>query len=277
MDEKVYSQEVVPSNPFPGQPLLTTPTTQSNPSGVFTQTETKNKVFPTKRTAVELLSTALNTRSRKILEEFQLQQSGGLRIGDFQEGISGDLKITPNGITARDRAGLTTFAIDGTDGSAVFRGSVQAADFIIADENGLVSAANFQSDSYRSDSTVTINLTFSNTLVAGSELEFTLVRPSKVLITFFANVSINIIDSFQNYNINVGVSIDGSNPFAVGQDYSRFETEGIGSGVMGSCLSFAKTFLLSSGNHEISMHWSALSDTTVDLNTRGLDYCMLGS
>jgi len=44
--------------------------------------------------------------------------------------VSGDLRISPNGITARDSAGLTTFSIDGTTGNAVFKGTVQAGSFI---------------------------------------------------------------------------------------------------------------------------------------------------
>lgn len=138
MDEKVYSQEVIPSNPFPGQPLLTTPPTQSNPSGVFTQTEAQNKVFPVKRTAVELLSTALNTRSRKILQEFKLEQSGGIQVGNFQEGLSGDIRLTPNGITGRNIAGITTFAVDGDTGDAVFLGNLIAGTVMAGDSNVII-------------------------------------------------------------------------------------------------------------------------------------------
>lgn len=278
MDDKVYVQEIVNETPFPGDSLILPQSpTPNGQSGNYTPSKVTDRLFPIKRTSVELLSQALNTRSKKVLQEFELQDSGGFRIGKFREGISGDVSLTPNGLVARNLAGLTTFVLDGDTGDATFKGTVQAEDFVIADENGLVSASVFQSDSYRDDDVVTINLTFSGTLVAGSELSFTLVRPAKVLITFFANVTIDIIDSLQNYYIKVGASIDNSNPFAVGADYAQFETEGIGTGVMGSCLSFAKTYLLDAGQHTISMKWAALSDTNVHLNSRGLDYCMLGS
>lgn len=132
MDDKVYTPEIIVENPFPGQdmPVVFAPT--ASPAGTYTPTTTKEKSFPKKRTAVELLSTALNTRSRKILEEFELVQSGGIKVGNFEDGISGDLRITPNGITARDVAGIITFAIDGTDGSATFKGTVQANSVIAA-------------------------------------------------------------------------------------------------------------------------------------------------
>src|SRR3990167_3648301 len=137
-EEKVFTQEVIQDNPFPGEPEVIAPTAQSNPIGTFTPPTAKEKIFPKKRTAVELLSTALNTRSRKILEEFELQQSGGLKIGDFKEGISGDVRITPNGLTARNIAGLTTFAIDGDTGDAVFLGTLRAGTLIGGDGTVLI-------------------------------------------------------------------------------------------------------------------------------------------
>ena|SRR3990167_7093182 len=128
-DEKVYTPEVVEENPFPGgvDPIFLG---QSSPKDTFAPTVSKDTKIRTKRTAVELLSTSLNTRSRKVLQEFELQQSGGFQIGNYQEGLSGDLRITPNGLTARDQAGTTTFAIDGTDGSAVFKGEVKSGSLV---------------------------------------------------------------------------------------------------------------------------------------------------
>lgn len=130
-DEKVYEPEIVPDNPFPSEVI--SPVLSQNKSlgeGNYAPAIAKEKTFPKKRTAVELLSNALNTRSKKILQEFALTQFGGLKIGDFKEGLSGDIRITPNGITARDIAGLTTFSIDGSDGSAAFRGQIQSGSLI---------------------------------------------------------------------------------------------------------------------------------------------------
>ena len=133
MDDKVkvYEPEVIQENPFPneeGTPLILN---QGNPAGnTFTQAVSKEKTFPKKRIAVELLSQALNTRSKRVLQEFTLAASGGFQIGNFEEGVTGDLRITPNGLTARDKAGITTFAIDGTDGSAIFKGTIQSGSII---------------------------------------------------------------------------------------------------------------------------------------------------
>lgn len=125
MDEKVYTPEVIEENPLPGgiEPFVL-PT--SSPKDTYAPTTSKETTVNRKRTAVELLSTSLNTRSRKVLQEFKLEQSGGFQIGNFQEGLSGDMRLTPNGITARDIAGLTTFAIDGTSGNATFAGEIRS-------------------------------------------------------------------------------------------------------------------------------------------------------
>src|SRR3990167_10411671 len=125
-DLKTFHPTEIPEIPFPGEPEVTAPTAQPNPIGTLTPSTAKEKTFPKKRTAVELLSTALNTRSKKVLQEFELQDTGGFKVGDFKEGISGDLRITPNGLTARNIAGITTLAIDGTTGDAVFKGEVRA-------------------------------------------------------------------------------------------------------------------------------------------------------
>jgi hypothetical protein len=133
-DEKVYQPEIIQENPFPGevaQSVLSE--NQGDTKENLTPTTDKEKTFPIKKIAIELLSTALNTRSRKILKEFDLQQSGGFQIGNFQEGLSGDLRLTPNGMTARNIAGITTFAIDGDTGDAIFAGQVRAGSTIVAD------------------------------------------------------------------------------------------------------------------------------------------------
>ena len=77
-----------------------------------------------------MIGSSLNTRSRKILAEFEFTQSGALQIGKYTEGVTGDIRISPNGIVGRDSSGLTTFAIDATTGDVVFKGSVQAGSVI---------------------------------------------------------------------------------------------------------------------------------------------------
>lgn len=121
----VYTNQVVQDTPFPDEDAIVS-TTPASESGVQTNTTTKPKSFPTKRIAVELIGSVLNTKSRKILQAFEFTQSGALQIGKFENGISGDIKISPAGIVARDTAGNTTFALDGETGDATFKGTIQA-------------------------------------------------------------------------------------------------------------------------------------------------------
>ena len=127
--DKNYEPEVIQESPFPNEIIQPISPTQGSGDN-FTPITTKEKIIPRKRSAVELLSTTLNTKSRKILQEFELVQSGGIKVGDFEEGISGDIRLTPNGITARDSAGITTFSLLGSDGSAVFKGEIRSGSLI---------------------------------------------------------------------------------------------------------------------------------------------------
>jgi hypothetical protein len=129
--EKIYSPAVIEDAPFPtddaGAPLTVT---QESSNQIFGAQKINDQKMPIKRVAQELISTSLNSKSRKILAEFSFTEGGAIQVGKYENGVSGDLRITPNGIVARDLAGITTFAIDGTTGSAVFKGSVQAGSVI---------------------------------------------------------------------------------------------------------------------------------------------------
>ena len=141
MADKNYEPEIIQENDFPGEVSQTISQTQTGTGDNYSPGTDKEKTFPTKRTAVELLSTALNTRSRKILEKFDLVQSGGIQIGDFKEGISGDVRITPNGLTGRNIAGLATFALD-TDGNLTLVGELRSGSTItgqvVVGNNGVI-------------------------------------------------------------------------------------------------------------------------------------------
>lgn len=67
---------------------------------------------------------AINTASSSILGSFTFGVSGALQIGTYSPGVSGDLKISPSGILARNSSGSTTFSINGTTGVAVLSGLV---------------------------------------------------------------------------------------------------------------------------------------------------------
>ena len=129
-DEKVYHQTVVEDTAFPQEEAGDVLVSQSKSGGNYSPQTTKDQSFPTKRIAVEVIGSALNTKSRKIMGEFEFTESGAIKVGKYVNGVSGELSLTPNGITAKDTSGITTFAIDGTTGNAVFKGTIQAETLI---------------------------------------------------------------------------------------------------------------------------------------------------
>lgn len=217
-DDKVYTQEVVPAKPFPGEVIPVTTTTQSSSGGNFTPTVSSDKPLPVKKIATELLSTALNTRTRNILQEFELQQSGGFRVGNFEEGLSGDIRITPNGITARDIAGITTFAIDGTTGDAIFKGQLRSGTLItgeitlgdgsiILDDMGLKSTTNFLKSTTSHGTTETFTTT-SYVDLTGQSQSFSLLRPTLIFIS--VTLHMYLTESVGNTgDASVAIDIDG--------------------------------------------------------------------
>lgn len=130
-DEKVYTPDTISDNPLPGQVEgAEYGSSQSTSGDELSQNKITENRFPSKKIAVELIGSALNTKSKKILAEFEFTDMGAISIGKYVPGVSGDIRQTPNGIVARDSAGVTTFALDGTTGSAVFSGTIQAGSII---------------------------------------------------------------------------------------------------------------------------------------------------
>lgn len=129
-DNKVYHQETIKDTAFPQEDGSILDTNQASSSGVFSPTEIKDNPFPDLKTANELLSNVLNTKSQKILGEFQFTRYGAIQVGTYEAGKSGDIRISPNGIVARNLSSETTFALDGDTGDATFKGTVRASTFI---------------------------------------------------------------------------------------------------------------------------------------------------
>lgn len=129
-DEKIYTAETIPDQPLPQEGSEIATSEPSSSGDTYTQKTIKPNSVPVKRVAVELIGAAINTKSKKILAEFEFTEGGAIQIGKYENGVSGDIRITPNGIVARDSSGITTFALDGDTGSAVFKGSVQSGSII---------------------------------------------------------------------------------------------------------------------------------------------------
>ena len=76
--------------------------------------------------ANELNSLSLNTQLNQILGSYTFGQLGAIQIGKYLAGVSGDLKITPSGIVARNNLNVTTFSLNGDTGDAYFAGTLAA-------------------------------------------------------------------------------------------------------------------------------------------------------
>lgn len=132
MDNKVYTPEIIPDQPLPGQtgPVSMVVQQPGSINSSFSPATIDDTLLPTKKIATELLSVSLNTRSKKILQEFQFTQMGAIQIGRYTEGVNGDIRITQGGIVARNLLGDTTISIDGDTGDAFFAGTLQAGTLI---------------------------------------------------------------------------------------------------------------------------------------------------
>lgn len=208
-DEKIYTPEVITDQPFPVEDAAVSQVvTVASENGTYSPATIQPKPIPVKRIAHELFAESLNTKNRRILAEFQFTESGALQIGKYENGVSGDIRITPNGITARDITGATTFAIDATTGNATFKGTVQAAGFDIIDDNGLVSLSAFKSGEQMSKGGSQTTASGTPAIVTGSEMVFDLIRSTKVLFLATAAGS-----SVSNNGISVIINVDGIRRF----------------------------------------------------------------
>lgn len=130
-NEKVFFAETIEPNPLPIQDEeVSLDPTQKTSNDRYSATEIKAQPVQRTKFAHELISSALNTKSKKILQEFEFVLFGALQIGKHANGVTGDVRISPIGIVARNKSGIITFALDGETGNAVFRGEVQAGAFI---------------------------------------------------------------------------------------------------------------------------------------------------
>ncbi len=129
MVNEILKPEEIQDTPLPNQET-TPPVNNSAPSGIQEPTKIKDVNIQTPVIANETISPSLDTLSKRILATFNFAKSGALQIGEYINGVSGDIKISPLGFLARNRRGETTVGIDGETGNAVFKGTVKAGSLI---------------------------------------------------------------------------------------------------------------------------------------------------
>ena len=131
MAEKIYTPEVIKNNPLPDQEVTYDYSdSQTSTGGIENVATIKEQTVASKRVSHVTVASSLNTHSRKILGEFTFTEGGAIRVGEYTPGVSGDLRISPNGIVARNDSGIITFSLDGTTGDATFKGTINAGTLI---------------------------------------------------------------------------------------------------------------------------------------------------
>ena len=131
MDDKVLKPTIIEEVDFPEIGQSTTTTTGSgNTAEVLTPNAEVGKSFPPALIARTVIADSLDTQSRRILADYTFGEYGSILIGKFEPGVTGDVKISPSGIAARNKMGETTITLDATTGDATFKGTVAAGSFI---------------------------------------------------------------------------------------------------------------------------------------------------
>ena len=140
--DKIYEAEVISDTPFPTLPNATNVaavgTTSTNDTIPSNAPVIPIQTFPAIKIADEMISSALNSKTQKIIQEFAFTPQGAIQVGEFEPGVSGDIRISPDGIIARNQQGDVTIAIDGDTGDAQFQGTIQGKNVL----TGLVNVGN---------------------------------------------------------------------------------------------------------------------------------------
>lgn len=127
---KLFKPKEIKDQPIPqvsdGGPIPKSTTHKS----VYIPKHIPVQPVPTSIPVRHIVGPNLDTLNRNILAQFTFGRSGAIQIGNYKSGVTGDLRLSPNGITARDSSGSTTFSIDATTGDAYFKGTVAAGSIV---------------------------------------------------------------------------------------------------------------------------------------------------
>src|ERR1035437_10557940 len=134
MSETAFAPTTIVDQPVPLlDGSLSQPTgSASNPiadSGAGSPDTINNVRVPQLNIASDVVSTSLNTATKAILGTYTFEQLGAIQINSLVNPAA-NIKISGDGIVGTDLNGVTSFAISSIDGSATFRGTVTATDFI---------------------------------------------------------------------------------------------------------------------------------------------------
>lgn len=307
-DEKVYRPATIEEQPFPGltEAGFVNDTQSTTTKTVNTPKTIKDYPLPQKIISHETIGQSLNTKARKILQEYQFTESGALAIGKFLEAISGDIRITPDGLVARDSSGNITFALDGQTGNAVFAGQLRSGSVItgkiemgpdgyiaIGDENGgtivdqygIVSTNNFPIHSLsQTPFTSFTNTTYQD--LGSSYIDLTVRRDVLALVTLSALGSSEQINAALNCSGTTYYRIkdedaNGNESTAIELYYDSFidTASGARENIISKPYVLTKGYLITAGQHALTLQGKIANNTNFRsvINNYSMSVIVLGA
>lgn len=126
MDDKILKPTVIEEIPFPSGTQETQQVVGgSDNNEIKRPTEVQPRTFPVLNIATGLKSSTFDTETRTIAADYSFTEYGAISIGKFSPGVSGDIRLSPSGILARNKDGRITFSIDGNTGNLITDGYIQ--------------------------------------------------------------------------------------------------------------------------------------------------------
>jgi hypothetical protein len=186
----------------------------SNPvtvdSGAEEPKRTPDAKWPIGIVSADVVAESLDTQTRKIKGAYSFEQMGSISIGQYINGVSGEIDISPNGIIAKNVNGETTFILDATTGDATFKGTVIAGAFNIIDSDGLISLNSFENSGVN----IGANQPFTDTTwtdVTGSAVTTNFSR-TKVVFTIATITSFlgGVVAGSYAGRVDVQINVDGN-------------------------------------------------------------------
>lgn len=278
IDNEVLYPQVIDAPLLPtflGELISSSDDSSSNEKGdVATPKTTATKKLPVNYVAPQTISESINTKTKQILGQYTFGQVGAIAIGAYEFGISGDIRISPDGITARNVNGETTFSIDSATGDAIFKGTVQAADFTVVDELGIVSLAAFQTGTGDFTDAASTYLTRTATsfgswtdVDADLSVDLELMRAGNVYVFFSCASQIAEYTHGPPFLAEFRILIDSSQVGAVAVvDGTQFSS---GTSNVVS-IDISRVLELAAGTHTLKIQWRAANGTVGMMGTTEL-------
>lgn len=125
------SPETIPFLPLPNANVYPLPQEASNTNKTMNTPATVPAIkLPKRLIATETVSSNFDTYSKRIIGEFKFSPLGAITLGEYINGVQGDLKLSAGGLQARNINGDIALLFDVLTGNAYFKGTIQAGSVI---------------------------------------------------------------------------------------------------------------------------------------------------